>query len=682
MRAIVLLALVLAAPAQEEARGRMSPELLWRLGRLAAARLSPDGGTLLYGVTRTDLAKNSSDLDLFLLDLATGEERALSVGPGSERDFQWVRTASGLRVFCISTRSGDAQVWAIDPGSDAWTQVTSVEGGVANLVVAATGDRIAFTREIPMDPGVRDLHPDLPLAEARIYDGLMFRHWDSWEDGAFRHVHVATLGPDLRAQPAVDLMEGLRADCPLPPFGGPEQIAFAPDGREIALTLKLRNDWATSTDSGIYVCPLGGPRRLRCVSPGLPGYDQEPLYSPDGRYLAWLSMERAGFEADRNRILLQDRGTGELRELMPGFDRSAHSLRWSADGRHLVFRFEDRGTEQLGRIGVEGGLPDILTRGDWNWSPQDVSADGRTVFATRESWLQPKELCAVDAASGEVRVLTDLNGPLLGGLAQPRVEARWIPTTDGRLLHAWMAFPPDFDPARKHPILLYCQGGPQSQVGQFFSLRWNFHLMAARGYVVLAPNRRGLPGFGQEWNDRISGDWGGQAMADLLAAIDDVLTEPWADARRVAAIGASFGGYTAYWMMGRGEDRFAAIVAHCGVFNLESMYGSTEELFFVNWDLGGPYWSSDAVQAAYDVFSPHRFVGRWKTPLLVIHGEKDFRVPLTQGIEAFTAAQVRGVPSRFLYFPTEGHWVLSPQNSVLWQRVVFDWLDRYLREPR
>lgn len=293
------------------------------------------------------------------------------------------------------------------------------------------------------------------------------------------------------------------------------------------------------------------------------------------------------------------------------------------------------------------------------------------------SMLRPTELFILSLEDGSVSALTDVNGEIYAELELPEIEERWVRSTDGEKVHNWVIYPPDFDAERKWPLLVYCQGGPQQQIGQWFSYRWNFHLMAARGYVIVAVNRRGLPGFGRKWNDEISGDWGGQAMRDILASTDSMMTEPFIDTRRVGAIGASFGGYTTYWLMGNHGGRFAAMVAHAGVFNLESMYGSTEELFFVNWDLGGPYWKDAATRAKYEAFSPHRFVGSWSTPLLVIHGEKDFRVPVTQGIEAFTAARVQGVPARFLYFPDEGHWVLSPQNGVLWHRVFFDWLDRW-----
>jgi dipeptidyl aminopeptidase/acylaminoacyl peptidase len=374
-------------------------------------------------------------------------------------------------------------------------------------------------------------------------------------------------------------------------------------------------------------------------------------------------MERAGFEADRNRIMLYDRHQGTLRELTAGLDQTAHNATWSHDSRKLFFHSETRGTTQVYEIEVATATVQQITTGRFDFAVLAAVPGTERVLLSQQNMLRPIELAAVDAATGTLVTLTDVNGKIYQELELPKIEERYFTATDGQQIHNWVILPPDFEASddRQWPMLTYCQGGPQGQIGQWFSYRWNFHLMAAKGYVVLAVNRRGLPGFGREWNDQISGDWGGQAMQDILAATDGMMADPKIDRTRVAAVGASFGGYTVYWLMGNAANRFCAMIAHCGVYNLESMYGSTEELFFVNWDLGGPYWQSSD----------------WRTPLLVIHGEKDFRVPLTQGMEAFTAAQVQGVPSRFLYFPEEGHWVQSPQNSVLWGRVFFDWLDRY-----
>jgi len=678
----ILVAVLLLAPAAP-AGETMTPELLWRLGRVGGGVLSPDGKRVAYTVRRYELAENEGTIDVYVAGTDGSGNRLVAGGLKSASGVQWVQTPGGLRLFLITTRGDDdatPQVWSLDPGSGAFSPVTEVEGGVGNLKVSPAGTHIAFTVDVKMDPTVQDLYPDLDKADARIIDSLMYRHWSQWHDYAYSHLHVAPLGPDGKAGEAVDLMEGLRYDCPVPPFGGSEEFSWSPDGKEIAFTAKMVQNWAQSTDTDVYVVAASGEGRMRNITTGMNGYDREPVYSPDGRTIAFLSMERPGFESDRARIFLHDRSSGQNREITVGLDQTVHSPAWAPDSSALFFHSERLGTDQLFRISADTGTVSQLSHGRYSWNVRDVSPDGETLLVGRRDMIRPWELFVIPASGGEARRITGVNDAIYARLDVPTIRERWVRASDGKRIHNWVIYPPGFDPAKKYPMLTYCQGGPQGQIGQWFSYRWNFHLMAAQGYVVLAVNRRGLPGFGREWNDQISRDWGGQAMQDILAAHDDMLTEPYIDPERCAAIGASFGGYTVYWLMGNSDDRFCAMIAHCGVFNLESMYGSTEELFFVDWDLGGPYWNSAEIQADYDRFSPHRFVGNWRTPLLVVHGQKDFRVPVTQGMEAFTAAQVRGVPSRFLYYPSEGHWVLGPQNGVLWHRVFFDWLGRYCGE--
>ncbi|RMF42304.1 MAG: S9 family peptidase [Planctomycetota bacterium] len=699
--------LVLIAGMQPAIAERLTPERLWDLVRITDAAVSPDGRWVAYLATRYDLAENAGKSDLLLQEIpdrsaaqtakrtavafdtrsmASKPQRLLE-GVKGLNSLGWLNRSGGPKLIYVATPDGEEarpQAWMLDPAPGAVPQqLTHVPQGIGNLKPSPTGDAIAFTVDVKLDQTVNEIFPDLPQADARIIDGLLYRHWDQWHDYAYSHVHVATIGADGRVSEPLDLMPGMRADCPLPPFGGREQFEFSPDGQELALTLKLVNNPAESTDSGIYlVSTRGGP--LQHITPGMPGYDMEPRYSPDGRFIAFHSMARGGFESDRNRIMLYDRATETLREITVGLDQTTHHATWSPDSKTVYFYSETRGTTQVFALDAEDPQLRRLSTGRFDLALVDAIPNSPWLLVRQQSMLRPVELALVDVEVGEPAppiTLTDVNGQMFEKLELPKIEQRFFKATDGKSIHCWVIFPPDYDPqdGRQWPMLTYCQGGPQSQIGQWFSYRWNFHMMADHGYVVLAINRRGLPGFGREWNDAISRDWGGQAMQDILAATDGMLADPRIDRSRVAAIGASFGGYTVYWLMGNSDDRFCAMVAHCGVYNLESMYGSTEELFFVNWDLGGPYWSSDEVFADYQRFSPHRFAGKWKTPLLVIHGEKDFRVPVTQGMEAFTAAQVQGVPSRFLYFPQEGHWVLSPQNGVLWGRVFFDWLDRYCR---
>lgn len=679
---------------------RLTPETLVGLGRLGDAVVSPDGLQVAYLVTHQNLADNSSTVSLLLQSLSMHPSDHQAIGFGSPLvsseptvllkgikglgALNWIRRPEGDRLLYIAPGQGEEpkpQAWLMDPSRPAEAiQITSLEHGIANLKPSPTGEQIAFTVDVKLDATVNELYADLPKADARIIDSLMYRHWDAWHDYRYSHLHVARLAQDGTLESMIDLMQDLKADCPLPPFGGADQFSFSPDGMEMALTLKLVDRPAESTDSGVYLISVSGGD-LKLISPDMPGYDMEPRYSPDGKFIAFQSMERPGFEADRNRIMLYDRSSGGMREVTYGLDQTTHETLWSEDSQSLYFCSETNGTRQVFRIGVDGTGLKQITNGYFDFSLIGQVRESPWLLIKQQNSLRPNELALANSQDGNVLTITDVNGPTYETLELPRIEQRYFTATDGQKIHSWVILPPDFnaEDEKKWPMLTYCQGGPQGQVGQWFSYRWNFHLMAAQGYVVLAVNRRGLPGFGQDWNDQISGDWGGQAMQDILAATDAMTSDPNIDSQRVAAVGASFGGYTVYWLMGNSGKRFCAMISHCGVFNLESMYGSTEELFFVNWDMGGPYWKSPELQAKYDLFSPHRYVGNWTVPLLVIHGEKDFRVPITQGIEAFTAAQVQNIPSRFLYFPEEGHWVAKPQNSVLWSRVFFDWLDRYCK---
>ena len=698
---IGLLATCFAGPGQAQ-ETRMSPELLWKHGRLGSTSVS-DEDLVAYTVRRYELSENSGTTTLYLHSISDNETQPLLENWKSIGDVQWAPYGEGSAIYFTGIPAPqeeddsaedtgdeeDVDDFASSPQIYRYTidgqltRVSEIEDGVSNLKVSPTGKHVAFTRDIKLDAEVTELYEDLPKADARIIDQLMYRHWNAWHDYKYSHLHVAPIGDDGMCGSPHDLMEGMKVDCPVPPFGGSEHFEWDPAGTEICYTAKIVERWAESTDSDLYIVSLNANGSAAgetvCITDGQNGYDNNPLYSPDGKYLAYNSMERPSFESDRNRVMLYDRNSGETTELTVGLDQNANHVHWTGDSSGVLFMSEYRGSNQLFRMNIGDTKPAQLTTGHYNWDLVHELGNNQ-LLVTKTSMLRPAELHIVNMSDKSDSKVTSINDDIYSSLDMPTIKERWVEATDGKKIHCWVIYPPGFDENKKYPMLTYCQGGPQGQIGQWFSYRWNFHLMAAHGgYVVLAPNRRGLPGFGREWNDQISGDWGGQAMKDLLSATDDMLKEPYVDKENVGAIGASFGGYTVYWMMGNHEDRFATMIAHCGVFNLESMYGSTEELFFVNWDMGGPYWRSPEVQKEYNQFSPHRYVKNWKTPLLVIHGEKDFRVPITQGMEAFTAAQVQGVDSRFLYFPEEGHWVLSPQNGVLWHRVFFDWLGRELK---
>ena len=659
--ALASLCLGAGAVAQDH-KHNLTPEGLWGLARVGAPVLSPDGGMLLYTVSRTDVSANRGETKVYLLDLQDGgPAREVAVG------YQPCWSPDGKR-FCVSTGKG-IRILSVAGGE---AEEVSLPGGFGNLAWSPTGSHFSYTQTVKLDATLSDRYPDLPEADARAYDDLFVRHWDQWKDGTYSHLFVHEVGGAAR-----DLMAADRVDTPLVPFGGGEQISWSPDGKQLCYTAKRVKDPEKSTDSQLYLCNIDGSGEHRCLTEGMPGFDLEPVFSPDGRFIAFSSMARGGYESDVARLMLHELATGKNREVMPGFEHSPHDVSWSADGATLFFTVQTNGTTQLYRCSVATGKPEAITEGRHRLGGLQVAPSGKTLFAQRTTTERPAEIVAVDVATGKIRPVTDINGETYQQLALPTVEAEWFDATDGKKIHSWIIKPPGFDPAKKYPFILYCQGGPQSMVGQWFSFRWNFHVMAAQGYVVAAVNRRGLPGFGKEWNEQISRDWGGQAMQDLLTVCDEMQSRPYIDRARTAAVGASFGGYTVFWLMGNGGDRFACMIAHCGVFNLDSMYLATEEQWFVDWDLGGPPWTSPEVEADYRRFSPHRHVQNWRTPLLVIHGERDYRVPYDQGLQAFTAAQMMGVESRFLVFPNEGHWILRPQNGVLWQREFFRWLDRF-----
>ncbi len=677
---VVLLAAAVCAAApvhgvQDEPAGRrLDPELLWDLRRVSGPSVSPDGSRLVYHVRTYDLEEDRGATHLFLMDLDSGERRQLT-GQGSNWGVVW--SPDGERIAFLSSRDGAPQIYLMDLGGGEAQPVTDREGGCANLQWSPDGKHFSFTSQVREADDPKALFEDLPKAEARVYDDLLIRHWDHWKEGTFSHLFV--VGIDGEGER--DLMEGQPWDTPLVPFGGGEQIGWAPDGSRIAYTAKKVDDPEVSTDSDIFEVDLTSGETTN-LTDGMGGFDIDPVYSPDGTRMAWLSMERPGFESDRNRIFVRDRVAGTATEITVGFDQNASGPAWSPDSQTIWFTTDRHGTTQIYGVAADGGSrPKAATSGRWHFGGLNVGPGGDALYATRMQTERPNEIVrvALGGEASEGTALSDENGDIYASLALPTVLERWTKATDGQSIHSWIVYPPDFDPSKKYPMLTYCQGGPQGQVGQWFSYRWNFHLMAAQGYIVAAINRRGLPGFGRAWNDQISGDWGGQAMQDLLSVTDDLFTEPYVDRDRTAAIGASFGGYTTFWLMGHDEeDRFKAMVSHCGVFNLESMYLSTEELWFPNWDAGGPYWRMNASEREkLAAFSPHRHVEKWDTPLLVIHGQRDYRVPFEQGLQAFTAAQVQGVPSRLLYYPNEGHWIMRPQNGVLWHRVFFDWLGRY-----
>lgn len=661
----------------------LTPETMLSIPRIAEPRISPDGKWVAFTRREINLLENKSQSYVCIIPAEGGEIKRVSRDVDNAHSIQWIGPE---RLAFVSSETGEDHLLEMNIDGTGRNYLTHGPKGIGAFGYTQSADRVWISSQWKMDKKPSETYRDLPhTSKAKIIDGLMYRHWTSWHDGTYSHVYTAKIENGTMLE-AVDVLAGQRYDTPLKPFGGAEQLAFSPDGLFLAYTCKKASGTAAaiSTNSDIYIFDAT-TFRSRNLTEDNPGYDINPVYSADGRRLYWLSMATPGYEADKSRLMRLDLVTGEKRDLTADFKYSVESFALSPGKEEKVYVLAGaEGVHNFFTIDLIGNTRPRITQltkdeADYQDFTVGMVKGKETLIATRMSISDPTEIYAIDAAGGKATRLTKETAAVWDGIKKGKVEKRLINTSDGKPMLTWVIYPPDFDPKKKYPTLLYCQGGPQSTVSQFFSYRWNFQLMAANGYIIVAPNRRGLPSFGAKWNEQISGDWGGQAMQDLLSAIDDVKKESYVDAERLGAVGASFGGYSVYWLAGNHNKRFKAFISHCGVFNLESMYGTTEELFFVNHDLGGPYWQTPTPRS-YVRDSPHRYVANWDTPILVIHNELDFRVPVSQGMEAFTAAQLREIPSRFLYFPDEGHWVNKPQNSVLWNRVFFDWLNTYLKK--
>ncbi len=671
--------------------GILTPEVMWKMRRAGSSSLSPDGSVLLYAVTDYNMQENRGVTSIYTQSLADKSIRRLTDGSSNNLSPQW--SADGGRIYFLSDRSGSMQVWAMTPDGQNPEQVTGNEDGgtdIEGFGISPDGGHIWWVQSChTADLRSKEIHPDLPHSRARIYDDLMVRHWDYWDEGDYRHIFIAGLNGG-KAAAGTDIMPEARWDAPLAPYFDMAEIAWSPDGRKLAYTCKPLTGaaYAVSTDSDIYVYDLETQQTTNICkdnAQGYPmvGYDKYPVWSPDGRRLAFRSMERPGNESDKERLFVYDFETGLMQYLTARFDYNAMNTVWEDDD-HLLFIAPIEATHQICRVDVPDprlrSLPivEVLTSGD-----HDINAftlAGGRIAAEVCTISMATEFYTVDPADGRMERLSEINGEIYRHIRMGEVQKRWVPTSDGKRMLAWVILPPDFDPAKKYPTLLYCQGGPQSVVSQFWSYRWNFQLMAAQGYIVVAPNRRGLPSFGQEWLDQISGDYSGQNIRDYLAAIDDVAREPWADETRMGCVGASYGGYSVFFLAGNHEKRFKAFIAHCGIFDFDSMYGETEELWFVNNDYGGSYWDrSNATAMRSYANSPHKYVDKWDTPILIVTGEKDYRIPYTQSLEAFTAARMRGLDARLVAFENEAHQVFKPQNSLVWNREFFGWLDKYLK---
>lgn len=656
----------------------MSPELLWELGRVSLDAVSPNGKTAIYGVTRYDLDINKGQRDLYSISTKGGEPKKLMRQKGSAYSTQYFMggkklgyTSQGAFNIMDANGSNQRAMTEISGGHD--FKVFDMEDG--NII-------LLYSKPVKLLKSTKDLYPGLDKADVKIMDNLMYRHWSSWNDESFEHLHYSIIDPsDFRILKTADVMPNAKWSVPVPPFDGSEDYTVSPDGKSIVYVAKQKYglQFAESTNTDLFQFDIETDKTTN-LTEGMMGYDKNPSFSPDGKYLAFTSMERDGFESDMNKLMLM--------EVATGYKASINDIEYTggyawADNKTIYFTYDTKATKQVGKTTIKSfgkgktiTTTNTLTKGDYNYG--HVIVAGKTILAHRTDMNHANEIFSIDS-KGTATALTHINDVIYSELKLSKVEKRMVKTSDGKDMLTWVIYPPDFDASKKYPTLLYCQGGPQSAVSQFYSFRWNFQLMAAKGYIVVAPNRRGVPGFGHEWNEEISKDWGGQAMRDYLAAIDDVSKEGYVDENKLGAVGASYGGYSVYMLAGIHEKRFKTFISHCGLYNLESWYGVTEELFFANWDIGGAYWD-DPMPKSYELSSPHKYVQNWDTPIMVIHGGKDFRVPENQGMEAFQAAQIKGIPSKFVYFPNEGHWVLSPHNGLVWHDQFFGWLKQWLQE--
>lgn len=646
------------------------------LGRVSAPVVSPDGTKVLYGVSYESVEQNKSNNELYVMNVDGTDARRLTRTPQSEGQAVWIN--GGKEIAFVAEKDGKPQMWVMRADGTGRRVVTRMENGIGGFLVSPDGTKVLLIANVKYAQTPQDVYPDLPKANARIIDDMMYKHWDEWVT-EIPHPFLADFD-GYSVKNVKDIMDGEPYESPMKPFGGVESFAWSPDSKQLVYVSrkKVGKEYAVSTNSDLYLYNLASGE-TRNLTEGMMGYDTNPVFSPSGNQLAWLSMEHDGYESDKNRIFVMDMATGEKTDLTTDWDYTADALAWNPDGKSIYFLAAYQGVTPIFSVDVATKKVSMVTSGaDIADYAALAPVDDKTVITMRHSMLYPNEIFSV--TDRKATALTEVNRDVLSQIDAPSIEKVLVPTTDGKEMTTWVVLPPNFDPNKKYPAILYCQGGPQQAVSQFWSYRWNLMLMASNGYIVIAPNRRGLPGFGTEWNAQISGDYPGQNMRDYLSAVDYMKQRPYVDGEHIGAVGASYGGFSVYMLAGIHENRFAALIAHAGIFNIEAQYLETEEMWFANWDMGGAFWEKDnAVAQRTFANSPHKFVDRWNTPILITHGEYDYRILSSQGEMAFNAAKLRGVPAEMVIFPDENHWILKPQNAILWQRVFFRWLDRWLK---
>jgi dipeptidyl aminopeptidase/acylaminoacyl peptidase len=683
----------------------MTPEALWAMGRIGTAQASPDGKHIIYQVGYYSVKQNKGHQVIYIMDSDGKNNKMLTTSAKSETDAVWIKDGQKIAFLC------DGQIWEMNPDGSGRKQLTNDKTGIDGFKFSPDEKYVILIKQIPYHGIIKEKPEDLPLTTGRVITDMNYRHWDEYVE-SIPHPYLAEVTSNGIGE-GTDIMKGEPYECPVKPFGGAEQLAWSTDSKTIAYTSRKKTgiNYAISTDTDIYLYNIESKQTVNICKPANykepeinmtksmknqavnseenlknnPGYDVNPKFSPNGQYVAWLSMARNGYESDRNRLCVYNLKTGEKTYTTESFDSNVDDFCWSADSKTLYFLGIWHGCENIYQTNLKGNVMQ-LTDG-WNdYGSVQMLNDGKKLLAERHSMSQASELYIVTPGKKEktakVEQITFENKHLYDQMTFGKIQQRWTKTTDGKDMMYWIILPAHFDATKKYPTLLFCEGGPQSPVSQFWSYRWNMQIMAANGYVVIAPNRRGLPGFGSEWNEEISGDWTGQCMNDYLSAIDDACKNlPFVDKDRLGAVGASFGGFSVYYLAGHHNKRFKCFIAHDGAFNLESMYTDTEEAWFSNWEYDDAFWNKDMTENAKRTYanSPHKFVDKWDTPILCIHGEKDYRINANQGMGAFNAARMRGIPAELLLFPDENHWVLKPQNGVLWQRTFFNWLDRWLK---
>lgn len=659
--------------------GKLTPETLWAMGRIGNVVTSEDGKKIAYQVTYYSVEQNKIRTVIYTMNADGSDLKQITGKKYSDNSPVFMKDG---RIAFLSNRSGSSQVWVMNTNGLHRKQLSKSTKDIEGFLFSPDEKHVLLVMGVPNPLVKKQQYEDLPKATGMIADDLMFRHWDSWTM-TLPHPFIAEYNGNQISENTIDILEGKPFESPMLPFGGIEQFAWSPDSKGVSFTCRMKqgSEYAISTDSDIfyYLIDQGTTENLCKVSGDSDqnmGYDINPQYSPDGSMIAWQSMSRDGYESDRNRLYVMDLLTKKKWSVSEAFDSNVESFIWSQDGSEIYFIGAWHGRLSIFCTDLNGN---IITVNNKDCDYLSLAWADKRLIASRQSMTNPTELFSIDIKRGLAERISHENDHIISQLDGVRVEERWIKTTDDKQMHTWVIYPPHFDATKKYPTLLFCEGGPQIIVSQFWSYRWNFRIMAANGYIIVAPNRRGLPGFGQEWNEEISGDYGGQCMTDLLTAIDTLSAEPYVDSDRLGCVGASFGGYSVYWLAGNHNGRFKAFIAHDGIFNTEQQYLETEEIWFPNWDLGGPYWEKNEKTARSYSNSPHLFVDRWDTPILCIHGEKDYRILYSQTVAAFTAARLRDIPAKLLLFPDENHWVLKPQNGILWQRTYFNWLDRWLK---